>query len=42
MKTKNPLEKKTLSQLILKSDNVISIIVVLLGFFFATIFMCIK
>ena len=37
MKTKNPLEKKTLSQLILKSDNVISIIVVLLGFFFATI-----
>ena len=37
MKNKNPLEKKTLSQIILKSDGAISIIVVLLGFLFATI-----
>ena len=37
MKTKNPLEKKTLSEIILKSDGAISIIVVLLGFLFATI-----
>ena len=37
MKTKNPLEKRKLSDIILKSDGAISIIVVLLGFLFATI-----